>query len=121
VIRRIGIVFVVFVALTATVMAARAQVPGRTYRLAVLATDAFQPGFPVPPATLKELARLGFIEGSDLKIEPHFGPPERLLDLAHELVLTRPDVILAGGTLATSAARAYRHPEGCSDRGRGWC
>jgi putative ABC transport system substrate-binding protein len=50
-----------------------------------------------------ELSRQGFVEGRNLKFEPHFGPPERMADLARELVATHPDVILGGGTPATQA------------------
>jgi putative tryptophan/tyrosine transport system substrate-binding protein len=103
--RYVAIPIVGFAVVVGVLSPVRAQAPGKIYRIAVLATGEFQPGFPVPPATLAELARHGLVEGHNLKIEPQFGARERLLDLAREVVQTHPDVILTGGTLPARAAR----------------
>ena len=57
---------------------------------------------------LPELARLGFVEGRNLKIQVFSadGAVERLPGLAVELVATKPDVIIAVAPRAIRAARA---------------
>ena len=55
------------------------------------------------------LGDLGYIEGRNIALEFHYaeGKPERLADLARELVRTRPDVIFAlGGDVAPSVRTA---------------
>jgi hypothetical protein len=80
-----------------------AEAPAKVYRAAVLATNPLPGGQSFPPPALAELARHGFVEGRNLKLDSYFGPPERLADLARELVATHPDVILAGGPPAARA------------------
>jgi putative ABC transport system substrate-binding protein len=88
----------------------RAQQPGPVHRLGILSTAeppnrATTPSFVnTVPAILKEL---GYIEGQTLLIERRFagGNPERLRQLARELVELRMDVILASGGAAVQAAR----------------
>lgn len=68
---------------------------------------------PVPLASHRigalptELARLGYVEGRNLRIEWHFaeGKPERLPALAAELVRMKVDVIATGSDAATIAAQ----------------
>jgi hypothetical protein len=60
----------------------------------------------VETAMLSELARRGFVEGRNLILERRVGPPERLPDMARELVESHPDVILAVGLVPARAARA---------------
>jgi putative ABC transport system substrate-binding protein len=81
-----------------------AQPPGKIYRIVVLATIVRPPA--VETAMLSELARRGFVEGRNLILEPRVGPPERLPDMARELVESHPDVILAVGLVPARAARA---------------
>jgi putative ABC transport system substrate-binding protein len=81
-----------------------AQATGKMYRVGLLTTNNLRPA--TRAATLSELARQGFIEGRNLLIELRMGPPERLLDLAHELAQRQPDVMLAVGLLAARASRA---------------
>lgn len=55
------------------------------------------------------LRDLGYVEGRNIALEFHYaeGKPERLADLARELVRTRPDVIFAlGGDVAPSVRTA---------------
>lgn len=82
-----------------------AQTPERMYRLGILTTGADFESF--DPVTLPELARLGFVEGRNLIVEPRFakGATERLSDFAKELVAARVDVIIAVSNLAISAVK----------------
>ena len=81
----------------------RAQRPARPPRLGVLLfTD---PGTDPNTRALREALRdLGYIEGQTLVIDYRYaeGRPERLRDLATELVATKPDVLFAlGGDVAS--------------------
>jgi putative ABC transport system substrate-binding protein len=85
--------------------AARAQEPGRTYRLGHLAQsprDAWQ-----NVALFDELRRLGFIEGQNLTIDPRgYGlRAEQFSEVAAELVKAQVDIVLAGGDAAIRAAQ----------------
>jgi putative tryptophan/tyrosine transport system substrate-binding protein len=81
--------------------------PARTARLGVLLfghpdTDAF-------PAIRRGLNALGYVEGRNVAFEHRFaeGRPERLPELASDLVRAKPDVIIAaGGDVAPFATRA---------------
>jgi putative tryptophan/tyrosine transport system substrate-binding protein len=90
--------------------AAMAQEPGRTYRLGWLSPFTRDVPFNVVPfnvAYFDELRRRGFIEGQNLTID--FRAFTTHLDLisqyAAELVTARPDVIYAGGGVATRAVQ----------------
>jgi putative ABC transport system substrate-binding protein len=78
-------------------LAARAQQPGRTYRLGFflpVARDA-----PAAIAFFDELRVHGFVEGQNLAIIPggFQAGNERIDDLVPMLVKAAPDVIIAGG------------------------
>jgi putative tryptophan/tyrosine transport system substrate-binding protein len=98
--------FLTALGLFAAPSAARAQ-PARLARLGVLLygtpdTDAF-------PVIRRGLAALGYVEGQNVHFEHRFagGRPERLPDLASDLVRARPDLIIAaGGDVAPFATRA---------------
>jgi putative ABC transport system substrate-binding protein len=82
---------------------AQEQKAGKVYRIGSLA-----PGSPAPTKTfLQGLVDLGYVEGRDFAMEYRFaeGHPDRLPELAAELVRARVDVILTGGTPATMAAK----------------
>ena len=85
--------------------AARAQEPGRVYRLGGLLP--FPKDAPQHLALAGELRRLGFIEGQNLSVDPRgYGlRAERLPDVAAELVKAGVDVIMAGGDPAIRAAQ----------------
>ncbi len=82
--------------------------PGRSYRIAYL---ALLPGEDTSLAKpfLQRLQELGYDEGKNLTLvyRSADGRPERLAQIAAELVQARPDVLITGfGTLAAKAARA---------------
>ena len=65
-------------------------------------TDAF-------PAILRGLSALGYVEGRNIVFEHRYaeGRPERLPDLANDLIRSKPDLIIAaGGDVAPFAKRA---------------
>ena len=85
--------------------AAMAQEPGRTYRLGWL--SPFTRDVPFNVAFFDELRRRGFIEGQNLTIDfrafaPHL---DLISQYAAELVTAQPDVIYAGGGVATRAVQ----------------
>ena len=62
-------------------------------------------------AYFDELNRLGFIEGQNLIVERYsaLGQPDRIGDLAREIVASRPDVILPfSGLLSGAGSPAFR-------------
>jgi putative ABC transport system substrate-binding protein len=86
-------------------LAARAQEPGRIYRLGGL--HASPRDLPHHLALFDELRRLGFIEGQNLAVDAAgYGiSAERFAPHAADLVKARVDVILAGGDAAVRAAQ----------------
>jgi putative ABC transport system substrate-binding protein len=88
-------------------LAARAQQPVRTRRIAVLM--AFGENDPLAKTYLSEftqgLAELGWTNGSNLRMDVRWGAGnvERMRTSAKELLDLQPDVILAHGTPATAA------------------
>jgi len=89
-------------------LAAAAQQPGKTYRIAFL---ALLPGEDAKGMRLllDRLRELGYAEGQNISVEYRSaeGYSERLTQLAAELVELRPDVLIAGfGTVAAKAAKA---------------
>jgi putative tryptophan/tyrosine transport system substrate-binding protein len=69
------------------VASASAQEPGRLYRIAWVtpseATIEMMRKFRLP-----ELARFGFVEGRNLTVTTHVGPPARIPELAREAMAT---------------------------------
>jgi putative ABC transport system substrate-binding protein len=90
--------------------AARAQEPGRTYRLGCLLPATRD--VPVNKAFLDELRRRGFVEGQNLTVEWRaYGlNPDLVSQYAAELVKARVDVIVAGGVVAIRAAQQATKP-----------
>ena len=87
-------------------LTAGAQQPGRSYRIAYL---ALLPGEDTTLAKpfLERLQELGYNEGKNITLAYRSadGRPERLPQLAAELVQARPDVLVTGfGTLVAKAA-----------------
>jgi putative ABC transport system substrate-binding protein len=89
---------------TTWALAARAQEPGRIYRLGVLSPNPTQ-SFHVE--MLKELQLAGFIEGRNLLVDwQTYGQRiEQVADLAAQVVKAQPDVIFAGGDFAIRAVQ----------------
>jgi len=86
-------------------LAARAQEPGRIYRLG--SVHASPRDAPYHVALFGELRRLGFIEGQNLAVDGHgYGlRVEQFGEHAAELVKAQVDVITAGGDPAVRAAQ----------------
>lgn len=84
-------------------LAARAQEPGRTYRLGALYSGPRDA--PHHVAFFDELRRLGFVLGQNVKVDGYGLRTERFADFARELVNTKVDVILCGGDPAIRAAQ----------------
>src|SRR5215470_13686574 len=85
-------------------LAARAQQPERT-RISILSpgrSELPDPTFNMLNAFLQRLHELGYTEGENLTIERRFanGIPDRLRELAAELVRHKPDIIIAFSTTA---------------------
>jgi len=88
--------------------AGRAQEPGRMPRLGVLLYSTPQADREIE-SFRRGLHELGYTEGRNIAIDYRYaeGRPERLPELATELVRLHPDVMLAiGGDVASFAARA---------------
>ena len=89
-------------------IAARAQQAARRPRLGILIYSTPERD-PNTQSFLRGLRDLGYIDGQNIDIEYRFaeGKPERLRDLAAELVRTKPDVIFAlGGDVTPFVGRA---------------
>ena len=83
------------------------QVPAKVRRIGVLLFNSPQIE-PIAPL-LQSLEALGYVDGKTITIDYRFaeGRPERLYDLAAQLVELKPDVIFAfGGDVAPYAKRA---------------
>ena len=92
-------------ALIASPLAARAQQPGKVWRIGYLAGNA---GPDESSAAFREQLRaLGYVEGRNLVIEHRWtdGRDERLTELAAELVRLRMDVIVARTTFTALAVK----------------
>ena len=92
--------------LTWEIAKARAQAPGRIYRLGVLGPGDASSWLvsPMRTITLATLAEYGFAD-HNLQVQVHFDSGESLAELARELVTTQPDVIVAISRSAILAAR----------------
>jgi putative tryptophan/tyrosine transport system substrate-binding protein len=89
-------------------LAARAQQAARLPRLGVLLLSTPQAD-PQMETARRALRDLGYVEGQNLAIEYRYaeGRPERLPDLAADLVRTKPDVLFVlGGDVAPAAIKA---------------
>ena len=88
-------------------LAARAQEPGRTYRLGGLTAGPSPRNSATLVAMFDELRRLGFIEGQNLIIDwrEYALRPDLLPEFAADLVKARVDVIYASGDIAIRAAQ----------------
>ena len=87
--------------------AARAQQPGKIWRIGVLDTVPATLNAANIDAFRQELRRLGYVDGTNLIIEyrSSAGRPERFPDLAAELLQLHVDLIVTRGTPAVLAAK----------------
>jgi putative ABC transport system substrate-binding protein len=103
---RRNVIRVVAGAAAAWPLALRAQQPTKVHRIGFLWENANT--FPdALDAFRQELRRLGYIEGSNLFIDFRWaeGNPERMRELAQELVRLQVDVIVAPSSIYTAAAK----------------
>ena len=88
-------------------LAAEAQQERKAQRIGLLAPRSASDALPFNEAFRQGLSELGWVEGQNIVIEYRFaeGSYNRLPDLAAELVRLKVDVIVAGGTAASAAAK----------------
>jgi putative ABC transport system substrate-binding protein len=91
-------------------LTARAQQPNRVPRIGVLSpgrSESSDPTFNMLNAFLQGLHELGYTEGQNLTIERQYanGSSDRLRELAAELVMRKPDIIVAFSTTAARPAK----------------
>src|SRR5262249_37057857 len=100
----VGLLGIFALGLLGASLAAHAQPAGKVWRIGCLRTDAGG----IPEAFRQGLRALGYVEGQNIAIEYRNadGKPDRLPDLAAELVRLPVDVLVTGGTSATLAAKA---------------
>jgi putative ABC transport system substrate-binding protein len=86
---------------------AQAQQTGKIFRIGFLAGSTAASNAVLVNAFLQELGKLGWIQGKNFTIEYRFteGKPERLPELAAELVRLKVDLIVAIGSPPTRAAK----------------
>jgi putative ABC transport system substrate-binding protein len=107
--RLIGLAVVLALSLALAPHVAEAQQVGKVYRVGVLRIDS--PRQPYTSRYIEDLRQglrdLGYVEGQNLVVEVRWaeGRPERLPELAAELVRLNADVIVTSGPQATDAAR----------------
>ena len=93
--------------LLAAPLAAEAQPTGKVWRIGRLANGTSQTAQPENQKFLQGLRDLGYVEGRDFVMEYRWaeGHPERLPELATDLVRNKVDAIVTSGTVATMAAK----------------
>jgi len=93
--------------LLAAPRAAGAQKAGKVWKIGVLWTSSPSLVSPAQAALRQGLRELGYVEGQNIAVEDRYAEnnPERLRELAAELVRLRADVIVTQGTPAAKAAK----------------
>jgi putative tryptophan/tyrosine transport system substrate-binding protein len=88
-------------------LAAHAQQTGKLYSIGFFTAGSPGAGTPGLPAFVEGLRQLGWIEGRTIAIKGLYAEnrPDRLAELAAELIHLNVDVIVAAGTLAPLAAK----------------
>jgi putative ABC transport system substrate-binding protein len=103
-----AVVILVTLGILCVALADEAQLAGKVHRIGRLSSGPPPPEFdPLLDAFRQGLHDLGYVEGQNLIIEVRYaqGNPERLSDLAAELVRLKVDVIVALGGAAIRAAQ----------------
>ncbi len=102
-----GIIVALFLSILLALPSADAQQPGRVYRIGYLVGESRERALPYLKAFQEGLRELGYVEGGNVVFESRFAgrQPERLPDLAAELVRLKVDVIATGTDVNTLAAR----------------
>ena len=98
----------VAVMLLAVAVIAEAQQPGKIFRIGVLDLSTASGSVVLVEAFRQELSRLGWMEGKNIAIEYRFAEqkPERLAELAADLVRLKVDVIVVRATEPTMVAKS---------------
>ena len=98
---------VVALLMLAAPLAAEAQQPSKVHRIGVLVSGSPTTTKPMADAFRQGLRELGYVEGSNLRLEFRWaeGKLDRLPDLAADLVRLGVDIMVVGGTLAVRAAK----------------
>ena len=102
-------IFAIVVALTVCGARAEAQQGGKILRIGFLDNSTASGSAVLLEAFRQELSKLGWIEGKNITIEYRFGEnkgPERLPELAAELVRLKVDLIVVAGTPSSLAAKS---------------
>jgi putative ABC transport system substrate-binding protein len=89
-------------------VAGDAQQPGKIFRIGYLGNSTASGSASVVDAFRQELSKLGWIEGKNITIEYRFAEnkgPERLTELAADLVGLKVDLIVASAPPSVSAAK----------------
>jgi ABC-type uncharacterized transport system substrate-binding protein len=100
--KRVGL-FALLIALTMCAAAALAQQPNKIPRLGYLSPGSLASGSLNREPFLRGLRALGYVEGKNILIEYRYaeGKPERVAELAEELVRLKVDVLMVGGGTST--------------------
>ncbi|MBI2349970.1 MAG: hypothetical protein HYV00_00530 [Deltaproteobacteria bacterium] len=103
--KRSFVLFLIGIALSAA--DAEAQQPKKLWRIGLLSSSSPSLHAPRLDALRQGLRELGYVEGQNIIMEYRYaeGKLERLPNLAAELVRLKVDVIVAGGTRVTAAAK----------------
>ena len=83
-----------------------AQQPGKVHRLGLLISASTAATAPYIDGFRQGLRELGYLEGKNIALEIREGEanPDRISDLAAELIALKVDIIVAGGNFAVRAA-----------------
>src|SRR5262244_1170199 len=105
--RKTAISFVLCAMLFALCSFAKAQQTGKIFRIGFLDNSTASGSAVLVDAFRQELSKLGWIEGRNITIEYRFAEqtPERLPELAADLVRRKVDLIVASGGPTPLAAR----------------
>lgn len=97
----------IFVSLTVYLTRAEAQQPGKLPRIGFLSTLSFSAMADRIETFRQGLRELGYVEGKNIVIEWRYADdrPDRVSELAAELVRLKVDIIVTGGNSATQAAK----------------
>src|ERR1700747_2175334 len=99
--------FLTLIFVLALSTSAQAQQPGKVPRVGVLSTSTRSNLATRVNAFRQGMRELGYVEGKNIVIEDRYaeGKPDRVNELAAELVRTRVEVIVTGGPTATRSAK----------------
>ena len=88
-------------------VAATAQEPAKVWRIGVLVSSSASLNASRDEALRQGLREIGYVEGKNIRMEFRYanGKLDRLSELAADLVRSRPDLILVGGTRVAVAAK----------------